>query len=103
MDKRQKKKLKRAAKKKKDKAQMQQQQEQLKKQMNMFDRLPETWDTCNKKFPKTREAHMSWRVTVRNKDQQVRLFCPECLAAAKEFVEEQDVTKQETKETPSEH
>ena len=87
MDKKHKKKLKRAAKKKKDKAQAQQQQEQLKKQMNMFDRLPEACDACGKEFPKTREAHMSWRVTVRNKEQQVSLFCPDCLDKAKQLVE----------------
>ena len=87
MDKKQKKKLKRAAKKKKDKAQAQQQQEQLAKQMNMFDRLPEACSACGEDFPKTREAHMSWRVTVRNKEKTVRLFCPECINKAKEFVE----------------
>ena len=97
-NKKHKKKLKRAAKKKKEKAQAQQQQEQLKKQMNMFDRLPEACNTCGEAFPKTREAHMSWRVTVRNKEQQVRLFCPQCLEAASEFVEEQNATQQETEE-----
>ena len=83
MDKRQKKKLKRAAKKKKAKAQAQQQEAHLKKQINMFDRLPETCSACAKVFPKTREAHMTWRVTVRNREQQVRLFCPDCLEKAK--------------------
>ena len=87
MDKRQKKKLKRAAKKKKEKAQAQQQQDKLKKQMNMFDRLPEACSACAKVFPKTREAHMTWKVTVRNKEQQVRLFCPDCLEKAKQIVE----------------
>ncbi len=87
MDKKHKKKLKRAAKKKKDKAQSKQQQEHVKKQMNMFDRLPESCDACGKKFPKTREAHMSWRVTVRNKEQTVSLFCPDCTNKTKEFLE----------------
>ena len=87
MDKRQKKKLKRAAKKKKEKAQTQRQQDYLKKQINMFDRLPETCNACTKAFPKTREAHMTWKVTVRNKEQQVRLFCPDCLEKAKAAVE----------------
>ena len=86
-NKKHKKKLKRAAKKKKDKAQAQQQQEQLKKQMNMFDRLPEACNTCGEVFPKTREAHMTWKVTVRNKEQQVRLFCPDCLEKAKTAME----------------
>ena len=92
MDKKHKKKLKRAAKKKKDKAQAQHLQEQLAKQMNMFDRLPESCDACGKEFPKTREAHMSWRVTVRNKEQTVRLFCPDCINKTKELVEGRDVS-----------
>ena len=87
MNKRHKKQLKRASKKKKEKAQARQQQEHLKKQMNMFDRLPETCSACAKVFPKTREAHMTWKVTVRNKEQQVRLFCPDCLDKAKTAVE----------------
>ena len=87
MDKKHKKKLKRSAKKKKEKAQAQQQEEHLKKQMNMFDRLPKTCSACTKEFPKTREAHMTWRVTVRNKEQQVRLFCPDCLDKARKLVE----------------
>ena len=87
MNKKHKKKLKRAEKKKKDKAQAQKQQEQLTKQMNMFDRLPEACSACEKSFPKTQEAHNTWRVVVRNKKQQVRLFCPECQQKAKELVE----------------
>ena len=87
MNNKHKKKLKRAAKKKKDKAQAEQQQQQLKKQMSMFDRLPKTCNVCGKEFPKTREAHMSWRVTVRNKEQQVRLFCPNCQDKVKTIME----------------
>ena len=87
MDKRHKKKLKRAAKKKQDKAKAQQHEQKLSKQMNMFDRLPKACSSCSKKFPKTREAHMTWKVTVRNKEQQVRLFCPDCLEKAKAAVE----------------
>ena len=87
MDKKHKKKIKRAAKKKKAKSAAQESQAKLKKQMNMFDRLPETCSACAKVFPKTREAHMTWKVTVRNKEQQVRLFCPDCLEKAKQLVE----------------
>jgi hypothetical protein len=36
----------------------------------MFDMLPESCSACDKEFPKTREAHMTWRVTVRNEEQQ---------------------------------
>ena len=59
----------------------------MKKQMGMFDRLPESCSACEKEFPKTREAHMTWRVVVRNEKQQVRLFCPECQEKAKKVLE----------------
>jgi len=81
------KKLKRAKKKKKEKAQAQETQQRLTKQMNMFDRLPKECSTCEKDFPKTQEAHMSWRVVVRNEKQQVRLFCPDCQEKAKKLAE----------------
>ena len=87
MDKKHKKKLKRAAKKKKEKAASQQAQDDLKKQMNMFDRLPGECSTCEKDFPKTREAHMTWKVVVKTEKQKVWLFCPECQEKAKELVE----------------
>ena len=87
-DKKHKKKLKRAAKKKKkEKAQAHETQERLKKQMNMFDKLPKACSTCEKDFPKTREAHMSWRVVVKPEKEKVWLFCPDCQEKAKELVE----------------
>jgi len=87
VDKKHKKKLKRAAKKKKEKVIAQEAQTKMKKQIGMFDRLPESCSACKKEFPKTREAHMTWRVVVRNEKQQVRLFCPECIEKAKELAE----------------
>ena len=90
MDKRHAKKLKRAKKKKKDKKLAAEQQAKTAKQMNMFDRMPSHCSACSKEFPKTREAHMSWRVTVRNKEQLVRLFCPECQEIGARIAEEQN-------------
>ncbi len=92
------KKLKRAAKKKKEKKLSQEQDQKMRNQMNMFDRLPKVCNTCDEVFPKTREAHMSWKVVVRNEEQQVRLFCPACLEKAAKLVEEQNASKQETEE-----
>ena len=89
-DKKHQKKIKRAKKKKKEKAQAQETQQRLTKQMNMFDRLPEACDTCEKDFPKTREAHMSWRVVVKTEKEKVWLFCPDCQEKAKELVEKQN-------------
>ena len=93
MDKKHRKKLKRTAKKKKDRAIAQEAQKlqgRLKKQINMFDRMPSGCSACEKEFPKTREAHMSWRVVVRNDKEQVRLFCPDCQEKAKNMMENSD-------------
>ena len=87
MDKRHKKKLKRAAKKKKDHAIAQETKANLTKQMGMFDRIPSTCSTCDKSFPKTQEAHSTWRVVVKYEKQKVWLFCPECQEKAKKLVE----------------
>ena len=89
-DKKHQKKIKRAKKKKKEKAQAQEEQQRLKKQMNMFDKLPEACSTCEATFPKTREAHMSWRVVVKEEKQKAWLFCPTCQEEAKELVEKQN-------------
>ena len=87
MDKKQKKRIKRANKKKKEKAFAQEAQTKIKKQIGMFDRLPGTCSACEKSFPKTQEAHNTWRVVVKYEKQQVRLFCSECQLKAKELVE----------------
>ena len=84
------KKLKRAKKKKKDKKVSEEQQRHLAKQMNMFDRLPDSCSACKKEFPKTRQAHTTWKVLVRTEKQQVRLFCPECQKLANKLAEEQN-------------
>ena len=78
MDKKQKKSLRRAAKKKKDKAAAQENKSKMKKQMGMFDRLPNKCSACEKDFPKTREAHMTWQVVVKTQEQKVWLYCPDC-------------------------
>ena len=87
MDKKQKKKLKRVSKKKKHKAEEQRVQSKLKKTISSFKKRPDECSACKKKFPLTREAHMSWRVVVKNKKQQVRLFCPDCQNKAKQLLE----------------
>jgi len=89
MDKKQKKRLKRKAKNKKQKQQSEEAQRRIQKQINLFDKLPKTCSTCSMEFPKTREAHMSWRVVVRSKSEVVRLFCPACQNKVTELVGEE--------------
>ena len=55
--------------------------------MNMFERIPTKCSACQKEFPKTREAHVSWQVAVRNEEKLVRLFCPGCQDKARKLVE----------------
>ena len=89
MDKKQKKRLKRKAKTKKQKQASDEAQQRMQKQMNWFDKLPKTCSTCSIEFPKTREAHMSWKVVVRAKNEMVRLFCPECQDKVNQLVGEE--------------
>jgi len=44
--------------------------------------------TCQKAFPKTRDAHATWRVAVKTKQQKVWLFCPDCQRKAKDMAED---------------
>ena len=89
MDKKQKKKLKRAAKKKKEKAVEQKLENRVQDQLTMFDRLPAVCSICQKDFPKTKEAHMTWRVVVRSQ-KSVRLFCPTCQQLGTKLKDEQN-------------
>lgn len=89
MDKKHKKRLKRKAKNKKQKQQSDEVQRRMQKQINLFDKLPKTCSTCSVEFPKTREAHMSWKVVVRAKSEMVRLFCPTCQNKVTELVGEE--------------
>lgn len=59
----------------------------LTSELNMFDRLPNKCDTCHKDFDKkSKEMAKTWFVVVRKAEKVIRLFCPECMAKAKEVV-----------------
>jgi hypothetical protein len=90
MDKKHKKNLKRKAKNKKLKQKSEEAQRRMQKQINLFDKLPNVCSTCSTNFPKTKEAHMNWKVVVKAKNEMVRLFCPDCQEKAKELVEKQN-------------
>ena len=91
--KRQQKKLKRRLKRKrqKDKKRLDKDMQDVKNKIALFQRRPDECSACNKKFPeKDREAHMTWQVVVRNEEETVRLFCPDCLKKAQQAGETQD-------------
>ena len=55
--------------------------------VRMFGQLPEKCDACKKTFDKQdRDMVFSWSVVV--KEQNVRLFCPECIKKTQEVIDE---------------
>lgn len=68
----------------------------LKQKLNMFDRIPDNCLTCNKPFNrKDKQQVQSWFVVVKNEEQSVKIYCPECWNKAIKVVEEYYKTKDE--------
>ncbi len=62
---------------------------EMKRQMMMFDKLENECAACQKPFDKKSKEHaMSWRVVVREEEEVVRLYCPECWDKANKIIEE---------------
>jgi hypothetical protein len=65
------------------------QEEDLKQKLMLFDRLPSSCLTCHEPFDRmNREQVMSWTVVVRKEENAVHLYCPACIAKAKEIIED---------------
>jgi len=63
--------------------------EELSEKINLFGKLEDACLVCNKPFDKKdREMVMSWSVVVREKEEKVNLYCPECWAGALELLDE---------------
>ena len=55
----------------------------------LFSKLGEACLICSKPFDKTdKEMVMSWSVVVREKEEKVNLYCPDCWAGAIELLNE---------------
>lgn len=64
-------------------------QEDLQNKLSMFDRLPDNCMICNKSFDKKDKKEVkSWFVAVREKENKVNLYCPDCWNRAQSFIEE---------------
>jgi len=68
-------------------------EEELAQKVMMFDKMPDNCLTCEAPFDrKNREMAMTWSVVVREQEELVRLYCPECwdkaASIAKQFMEE---------------
>ena len=61
----------------------------LQEKISLFEKIPAECNACLKDFDKTnKDMVMSWNVVVREAQQVVRLYCPECWNAARKLVEE---------------
>ena len=64
-------------------------QKDLKQKLNMFDRIPDKCLTCNKDFDKKdKQQVQTWFVVVKNAENSVKIYCPECWNKATQLVKE---------------
>jgi bacterioferritin-associated ferredoxin len=62
---------------------------EMKQQLTMFDKIGTECAACQEPFDrKSKEHAMTWNVVVREKEEIVRLYCPECWAKANKIIEE---------------
>tara|TARA_R100000808_G_C2138867_1_gene146838 strand:+ start:945 stop:1241 length:297 start_codon:yes stop_codon:yes gene_type:complete len=55
----------------------------------LFGKLPDYCLTCEEPFDKmNKEQVMSWNVVVNEKEEQVRLYCPDCWGKAQEIIKD---------------
>jgi len=79
-----KRKLERKSKKKVQKA-----EKKMAKQLMMFDMLGDSCAACEEPYDKESKEHATtWKVVVREKEEIVRLYCPECWGKANKLIEE---------------
>ena len=62
---------------------------EFEQKLGLFDLLPSDCMICHKSFDKTnKEMVKTWNVVVREKQNIVRVYCPECWTKAKNLLEE---------------
>jgi len=55
----------------------------------LFEKLPDKCNACEAPFDNTNKSMVqSWSVVIRNKNERVTLFCPECIDKMKTYMEE---------------
>ena len=56
--------------------------------MLMFDKLPEECSACDKSYDKNdKQMATTWNVVVREEENVVRLYCPDCWQMANEAIQ----------------
>ena len=79
----------RAQRRKAKKGKKKNKQEDIGGIMDMFDKLPDHCLTCEKPYDKKdKKMVATWNVVVRNKEEKVNLYCPECWTKAQKIIKE---------------
>ncbi len=64
-------------------------EKQMKRQLMMFDKLEDECAACQEPFDsKSKEHANTWKVVVREDEEVVRLYCPECWDKANKIIKE---------------
>ena len=64
-------------------------EKQMKRQLMMFDKLKDECASCEKPYDKKSKEHaMTWNVVVREKEEKVNLYCPECWDKANKIIKD---------------
>ena len=59
------------------------------KKIGLFDKLPDQCTNCGKPYDKkSKKMAMTWSVVVREQEQKVNLYCPECWGKAQKLIKE---------------
>ena len=67
----------------------------MQEKLGLFEKIPDNCSACEKAYDKKdKEMVTTWNVVVREKEEIVRLYCPECWSMAKDLIEK--VIKDET-------
>jgi len=71
------------------KKKLSEEEKKLSDKIFLFEKLPDQCNACEESFDKTDKSMVqSWSVVIRNKNERVTLFCPECIDKMKTRMEE---------------
>jgi hypothetical protein len=63
--------------------------DELSEKISLFGKMPDHCMVCEKDFDKKdKEQVMSWNVVVREKENRVNLYCPNCWSSSLKFIKE---------------
>jgi len=62
---------------------------EMKEQLHLFGKLGNECMSCKKPFDKnSKEQVMKWKVVVREEQEKINLYCPECWAGANKIIKD---------------